>query len=159
MSDAPAPEATAEFAEQMGDLFDQVGLSRIAGRLFGFLLVCQPSEQSANDLSTAVQASAGSVNTQLRLLVGLGLIARRGRVGSRQYLYHVQPEAWSGLLAGRIRLVARLRELAEQGLKIVGDAPDSRKRLQAMRDFYSFFEAEMEALIARYAEQQGFKAD
>ena len=146
----PVIPVPRDFIEQMGEVYDQIGLSRIAGQLFGLLLVCDPSEQSAQDLARVVRASAGSVNTQLRLLVGLGLVARRGRPGSRQYLYRIQPEAWSGLLTGRLRLVGRLRELAELGLASVGDIPERRDRLQAMRDFYTFFEAEMSALIERY---------
>ena len=152
----PPPD---DFLDQMGDFFDQLGLSRIAGRLFAFLLVCDPPEKSAADLTEAIQASAGSVNTMLRLLVGLGLVSRRGRVGTRQYLYRIQPDAWSGLLIGRLRLVGRLRELAELGLERVGDAPGGRDRLQAMHDFYAFFEAEMGVLIERYLSLQKSRKD
>ncbi|MFQ5528157.1 MAG: GbsR/MarR family transcriptional regulator [Thermoanaerobaculia bacterium] len=151
MKDNPALE---DFLEQMGDFFDQLGVSRIAGRLFAVLLVCEPPEISARDLSQAVRASAASVNTQLRLLVGLGLVGRQGRVGSRQYLYRIQPGAWSGLLTSRLRMVSRFRELAELGLESVGEVPSQRNRLSAMRDFYAFFEREVEAVITRYLEQQ-----
>jgi DNA-binding transcriptional regulator GbsR (MarR family) len=154
MSKSVAEDNQRDFVEQMGDFFDQLGISSIAGRLFGHLLVCDPSEQSADELSSAVRASSGSVNTQLRLLMGLELVKRRSRVGSRQYLYRIEPSAWSSLLAGRVRLISRLRELAELGLASVGSAPGGRDRLRAMHDFYVFFEGEMSAALERYQAQK-----
>jgi len=138
----------------MGDLFDQLGVSRIAGRLLAVLLVCEPPEMTANDLAAAAQASAGSVSTQLRLLVRLGLVRRQGRIGSRQYLYRIDPGAWSELLNARLRMVSRFRELAELGLESVGETASQQERLVAMRDFYAFFEREVEAVIHRYLERR-----
>lgn len=140
--------------DPMGDLFDQLGISRVAGRLFGFLLTCDPPERAASELAAAVGASTGSVNTMLRLLIGLGLVSRTGVARSRRYLYRVHPEAWSGLLLARLRLVDRLRALAALGLEQVGRSPRRRDRLEAMHDFYTFFSSEMSSLIERYLAQQ-----
>ena len=42
------------FQERMGDFFERMGQPRIAGRLFGYLLICRPPEQNAAQLKDAV---------------------------------------------------------------------------------------------------------
>ena len=61
--------AIAEFTARMGDFFERIGLPPIGGRIFGWLLVCDPEEQDAAQISAAVEASAGSVNTMARMLI------------------------------------------------------------------------------------------
>ena len=51
-------------------------------------------------------------------------------------------------------MVSRFRELAELGLESVGETASQQERLVAMRDFYAFFEREVEAVIHRYLERR-----
>jgi hypothetical protein len=49
----PAPAPTAEelaFVEEFGRLLEEEGAPRIAGRILGWLLICEPPHQSFNDL-------------------------------------------------------------------------------------------------------------
>ncbi len=48
-----------EFVEQMGGYFESRSLTRLAGRLLGWLLVCDPERQSSEELATALAASSG----------------------------------------------------------------------------------------------------
>ncbi len=140
----------SEFVEQMGDFFDRIGQPRIAGRLFGYLLICDPPQQSAADLQQAISASAGSVNSMLRLLQVTGFVDRHGQAGGRKLWYRINPGAFSRVLTLRMQLVSELREMAELGLQAVDVQSDCADRLLEMRDCYAFFEQEFPALVDRY---------
>jgi hypothetical protein len=138
------------FVDRMGDLFDQIGHPRIAGKLFGYLLICDPPEQNAAQIREAVGASAGSVNTTLRLLQGVGFVERRGEPGSRRLWYRIAPGAFARVLTIRMQLVSQLRAMAEMGLAEVGQHSARASRLREMRDCYAFFEQDFPALLERY---------
>lgn len=138
------------FHDRMGDFFERIGLPRIAGRLFGYLLTCDPREQNAAQLREAVSASAGSVSTMLRMLQGAGFVERRGERGGRRLWYRISPGAFSRVLEHRMELVSDLRALAESGLEELGPESEGADRLREMRDCYAFFEREFPAVIDRY---------
>ena len=151
---APAP-SPPPFHDGMGDFFDRLGQPRIAGRLFGHLLVCSPPEQNAAQLQEAVGASAGSVSTMIRMLRRVGLVDARGERGGRRRWYRIAPDAFSRTLSARVALVSELRALAEEGLDAVEPGGEGAGRLEEMRDFYAFFEQELPALIERYQASRG----
>ncbi len=62
--------------------FEEMGFPRMAGRILGWLLICDPPEQSAGQLAGVLQASKGSLSTMTRLLIQMGLVERVGLPGS-----------------------------------------------------------------------------
>lgn len=140
------------FAERMGNFFDRLGQPRIAGKLFGYLLVCDPPEQNAVRLREVVSASAGSVSTMLRILQASGFVERRSEPGGRRLWYWIAPGAFSRVLTMRMQLVGELRALAETGLAEMTPAERGKRgeRLREMRDCYAFFDREFPALVERY---------
>lgn len=145
------------FLEGIGLIFEDGGLPRMAGRIFAYLLVCEPPEQSATDLARAVPASKGSISTMMRLLGHTGLVERLTRPGQRGTYYRVRTGALSQLLRAHMAQVTAFRELADHGLSLLaGRSAESRRRLQDLRDLYAFLEREMPMLIARFeAERKG----
>lgn len=72
-----------EFVEQMGGYFESRSLTRLAGRLLGWLLVCDPERQSSEELATALAASSGGISTNARMLIQFGFIERLAVAGDR----------------------------------------------------------------------------
>lgn len=70
-----------EFVEQMGGYFESRSLTRLAGRLLGWLLVCDPERQSSEELATALAASSGGISTNARMLIQFGFIERLAVAG------------------------------------------------------------------------------
>ena len=146
----------AHFVEDVGMFFDANGLPRAAGRMLGWLLVCDPPHQSADALATALQASSGGVSQNARLLMQAGYVDRIGISGDRRSYYRVRPHAWSRMLDESQARTARLRELAEEGLAaLAGTGEEHRRRLTEMRELFAFVEREFPALVRRYHEQTG----
>ncbi len=139
------------YVEEFGLAMERRGLPRAAGRLFGWLLVCDPPEQSPADLMEVLHSSTGGVSQSLRLLMQFQLVERVGRLGSRRAYYRIAPGAWETTMARHVAETARFRELGQRGLALLADTSEaSRDRLVEMTDFYAFLEREMPEMIQRY---------
>ena len=143
------------FIEDVGLVFEQFGLPRMAGRIVGRLLLSDPPQQSTNELADALQASKGSISTMTRLLIRVGLIERLSLPGVRHDYFRIRPGAPQHLLEQKAELVTVFRQLAERGLKLIeGKASLIRQGLEEMRDMYVFFEQEFPALLERWEQER-----
>lgn len=155
-SPRPDEQALREFVEDFGLAMDGAGLPRAAGRLFAWLLVCDPPEQTAADLIKALNSSTGGVSQSLRLLIHFQFVERFGRPGDRRSYYRVAPGAWERVMAAQHADTIRFRRLGDRGLEILASTPGHRRtRLVEMTAFYRFLEAEMPALMQRWADTRG----
>ena len=144
-----------QLVEDVGLSLDGFGLPRIAGRIVGWLLVCDPPHQSADELQQVLSASKGSISTNVRLLRQRGVLERVSLPGQRRTFYRISSRSWSEQLRARMATISSLRRLAERGLELLENEPATRrKRLSQLFDIYSFLEQEMPVLLDRFARQQ-----
>ncbi|MGJ3245520.1 MAG: GbsR/MarR family transcriptional regulator [Elainellaceae cyanobacterium] len=143
------------FVEEVGLMFERVGMPRMAGRILGWLLISDPPQQSSGDLANVLQASKGSISSMTRLLIQIGLIERISLPGRRRDYFQIKPNAWSQMTKQRVEQIAAFRQLAEKGLDLIHDAPSPLKqRLREMRDIHAFWEQELPVLHARWEQTQ-----
>lgn len=139
----------------MGLMFEMVGMPRMAGRIFGWLLISDPPQQSSGSLAKVLQASKGSISSMTRLLIQIGLIERVSLPGQRRDYFQIKPNAWTQLTKQRMAQVTAFRQLAEKGLDLMSNAsPELKQRLQEMRDIHAFLERELPQLDARWIQEQ-----
>jgi DNA-binding transcriptional regulator GbsR (MarR family) len=138
------------FIEDISLYFEQMGLPRMAGRVLGVLLICDPPAQSLTDLCEILQASKSSISTTTRLLIEMGLIERTASPVPRQVYFQFKPGGWVVFIRQRLRLWASLHEIAERGLGLLQDLdPALRERLQEAHDMFSLIEDELPGLLER----------
>ena len=143
------------FIEQMGLALGMVGLPRMAGRIFGWLLISQPPHQSTNELVEVLQASKGSISTMTRLLIQLKMIYRLSLPGERRDYFCIKPGAWSQMMKAQMAGITAFRQSAEKGLELLATKnPEHRLRLEEMRDFNAFWERELLILNQRWEEER-----
>ena len=144
-------EEYRRYAEDVALHFEQAGLSRTAGRIFGWLLISDPPRQTMNDLVDGLQISKSSVSVATRLLVEIGLVQRLSLPGERRDYYRVVEGVWPAMMHQRKKQLTEFRQLAEQGLEMLAGEPAARQhRLREMRDFYAFIEKEFPRLLERW---------
>jgi DNA-binding transcriptional regulator GbsR (MarR family) len=152
------PAATAaelHYVEEVALGFERQGLFRMAGRVLGWLLICDPPEQTFGQIAEVLQASKGSISAAMKFLAPAGLVERISRPGERRDYYRCRPGAWAELARDQSRLYEEFRKLAQRGLELLADAPAARReRLQDMHDFYAWLEREMPALWERWRREQ-----
>ena len=138
-----------EFAELIGRLFEEARSSRISGRIVGFLLICDPPEQSQPELVEALAVSKASISTELRTLIHLGLVERTTRLGDRRSYYCVSEQAWPQLIRRRMHTIDGFARAAVVGLASIPDAsPHRRRRLELVRDVYTRMSRAMSEALA-----------
>lgn len=143
--------AHLSFVEDVAIAFEQGGLPRMAGRVIGWLLICDPPEQSSAQLAAVLQASKGSISTATRLLVPSGLVERRSQPGQRRDYFRIRPEAWVELVKVRLNQVTSFRQLTERGLTLLEPGPtDRRARLEDVNELYAWLEQELPGLWERW---------
>lgn len=143
--------------EEMGLLFEQYGAPRMMGRVLGWLMVCDPPEQSAAELARTLRASKASISTVTRTLVQTGLVQKIARPGVRAVYFRLRPEAaGTALIRERLRAVTLFRSLLEQALDTLKEAPAQRReRLHALHQLYTFFERELAEMLQRWDTARG----
>jgi predicted transcriptional regulator len=141
--------AQRRYAENAAVVLTNLGLPPAYGRLLGWLLVCDPPQQSSAELATALGLSKGSVSTGMRMLENSGFARRVSIPGRRGHAYEVVPDAMLRTgIEGKIRM---FRELMERGVEVAGgeDSPTAG-RVRLFRDFYAYYERELPQLIERF---------
>ncbi len=136
------------FVEECGLYFEGVGLTRIAGRIIGWLLICDPPHQLQSDLVEALGASKSSISVALKDLTTLYLVERFALPGDRRTFYRTSKDMWSRSFRARMHQVTDLKALSERGLEALQeDTPQRKQRLEFMRDMNAFMEAEFPKLL------------
>ena len=143
-----------QFVEEVGIVFEQTGLPRMAGRILGWLLIVDPPHQSTDELADALMASKGSISTVTRLLIQIGLIERLSLPGVRHDYFRIKPGASHQLLKDSLDQTTAFRQLLERGLELLeGKAHTNRQSLEEMHNLYAFFEREFPALLERWEQE------
>lgn len=94
-------DATDGFIEMMGRHFEEEGVARIAGRLFGLLMLVE-HDASLDELAEALKVSKGSVSSNARLLEDWGVAERVTRPGDRKDYYRIAPNMSERLIERQI---------------------------------------------------------
>jgi DNA-binding transcriptional regulator GbsR (MarR family) len=143
------------FADEMGLLLNAQGFPRIAGRVLGWLLVCDPPEQSLTDLTEALDVSKASASTAARLLLHLGVAERALGPGARRDYIRMSERAGVDMFRQRADFAAELRRTTERGLDALQGAPPTRRaRLERMRRLAAFLEREMGRLLEQFEAEE-----
>lgn len=125
------------------------GIPLIGGRILAYLLVCDPEERTAAELSEELEASTGSVSTNLKLLTSSGLVVRTTRRGRQAAQYKADPAAWANLIRRRLDALAGLRGLSAAGLRLLSGDPHRALRLRTVDEFQGWFAQEVPDLWDR----------
>ena len=141
------------YLEHWGILLEQLGGTRMMGRVLAWLLICDPPEQTAAAIARGVGASAGSVSTTTRALEQMGMIERLGVPGERSAFFRMRSGTWGRLMRRRMSHLSRMSELAEEGIRrFAGEDPERALRLREVGSYCDFIEREFPELLRRWEE-------
>jgi hypothetical protein len=132
------------------------GLPQMTGRVLGWLLVCDPAEQTAAQLAEALEASKGSISGATNMLVGMKLVERLHVRGERADRFRIRPGAWDDQV--RDQGIGEMRAMLAQGLEaLAGETVVRRARLEELDAFYAWWESRMPALYEEWLEYKKTK--
>jgi DNA-binding transcriptional regulator GbsR (MarR family) len=130
--------ASADYIKQFMAFGAAFGLPPSVAKVLGYLLICEPARQTAEQVQTALNLSVGAVSAALTML-SQGTLANRIKIpGDRHIYYELEPLGWQRAFEKRMATLEYGQQIAEAGLVLNKDNP----RLIAMRDMYAYFTAE-----------------
>lgn len=153
MSELPR-ETMLDWVEQVATFCtEQWGLPPITGRILGWLMICDPAEQSAGQIAEAIGASRASLTSNMRQLVAAGFVRRRSRPGDRTTYFWVDDDAWQKVIRARFDSMTAFRDIAIEGMELVGDESAQADRMRSARDAFEW----MADLVSRGPEPPSTK--
>ena len=148
-----------QLVEEFGLLYEQMGVTRMAGRVSGYLLMCDPPVQSLTQIAEALGVSKAAVSGAAHVLLQFGVVELVAEPGQRGDFYRALPGQMDSML--RLDHVRTLHALLERGLASVADKDETQSNYALMHDLRSFsvfLETEIPGVIARWRRHQAESA-
>jgi len=140
------------FIERMGLTAESDGLSRIAGRLFGALLLAD-EPRSLDELAQQLDVSKASVSTEARRLLERGVAERIGKTGDRRDYYALTPDFFGQIVRFRLNRWSALHRLIRDMEADSASAPRVvRERFAYIDDVHAFVLSRVEDALAEWSE-------
>jgi DNA-binding transcriptional regulator GbsR (MarR family) len=148
----PVKPSESEFVDRMGLVMERLGGTRTMGRLWAWLMICDPPDPSLTDLAAELSLSKTAVSTVARQLEAGGII-ERVPAATREHRYRAVNGGWAQILRVQLDLVKQSLETLEYGLSILDeDRTGQRDRLEETRDFFAFTVQDGDEMLHRWQE-------
>jgi DNA-binding transcriptional regulator GbsR (MarR family) len=141
-------DPVSDVVEQTGVWFSSLGVPRAAGQMFGYLLACDPEEQSATAIAEGTGMSRASVSSSAKLLLSMGALEERHRVGDRKTYYRMRRDWWIVMATAKISGFEQLADMARRTLAAGG--LDRTDGLEELVEFSEFWATEIPRLAERW---------
>ena len=120
-------DAEITFADHTGRFYARrYGMAPVVGRLLGYLMICEPREQSIADLADALLASRSAISGAVKALEQLGLVRRSRVAGERMDRVGIDLTSQRAFGFDPTEYQEQA-ELAREGLAMLTDAPPERR--------------------------------
>ncbi|MDN4478613.1 GbsR/MarR family transcriptional regulator [Demequina lignilytica] len=140
-------DAQHQYVDKVATFFTMFGSTRAWAEILGWLMICEPAERTQAELAEDLGLSAGTVSTQLRTHVQLGMVEQVRVRGERVQRYRLKPGAWREVMTSELGRIQALGDLASAAAPVMpGDRPD---RVTELGDLAGFFAREWPPLMAR----------
>jgi predicted transcriptional regulator len=147
-------EAVRAYVENLALTLNQIGLPRMAARVFATLTAAESGRLTAAELAGELSVSPAAISGAVRYLDQVGLAGRERLPGERRDHYRLYDDFWFASFLKRDRMMRMWQQATEQGIAAVGADTAAGHRLARMADFLDFIATEIPALFDRWHEQR-----
>jgi biotin operon repressor len=158
MQDSAQRRAERLLVEEFGLLLEEMGGTRMEGRVLAWLLLADPPEQSLTEIAATLGVSKAAVSTAARSLLQSHAVERVVEPGRRGDFYRCIPSKFESVLG--IDHVVAFGHLVDRALELVAGRDQTHSNyalLREMRDFIDFLEAEIPGLLSRWQARRAAK--
>ena len=151
--------AQRELVEEFGLLYEQMGSTRMCGRVAGWLMLGDPPVQSLTEIADGLRVSKAAVSTSARLLLQTRVVERVSEPGQRGDFYRMLPVDAGGIMP--LDHVHTLNNLLRRAIASVADRDHTHPNYALMSELLqltAFIEAELPELLSRWRERCGAAA-
>ena len=106
-----------EYVEEMAVFFETLGLTRMAGRIQGYIMTSQEELVCFDELVEGLRASKSSISTNLKSLQTIMFIKAVTKPGDRKTYFCLTPDMdWTLYYKNRITAMYQMNNLFRKGL-------------------------------------------
>lgn len=129
------PQRVRDWVERVATFVsEEWGLAPITGRIMGWLMACDPPEQTAGEIADAIGASRASLTTSMQLLTSIRLVRRFRKPGERTVYYQIEDDAWEKVIRQKLAAFTAFGRLADEGLELGWDDETKTRRIRSAKD-------------------------
>jgi DNA-binding transcriptional regulator GbsR (MarR family) len=145
-----------EYIEECGLIMEKAGLTRMVGRIIGYLAVSDKETVSFEEFTEVLQASKSSISTSVKMLTTMNLIKPATIPGDRKTYYRLAPDyCWSQIMRLKTGILSTMHAMFMKGLEFrIRKADNTTKWLTEAAEFYKFMENEIPALLDKWEERK-----
>ncbi|WP_338814713.1 hypothetical protein V9L05_05605 [Bernardetia sp. Wsw4-3y2] len=138
--------------EEMGVVFENLGLTPMHGRVFAFLLLSEPPYQDFYAIQEFLKASKSAISTALKFLTDRKMVQYITFSGDRKRYFQVNVEGWLENTKERLQYVSTLKELHQ---KVLRNRSDDRyvefnEKLAEIIDFHSQLNKHLQEFVIEW---------
>lgn len=144
------------FIEETGMLFENLGTTRMSGRILGYLMITDKEVVSFDELCQVLQASKSSISTNIKNLVTLHYVKPLSLPGDRKTYYMLSPELdWVDALMRRVELLKVMNKLFHKALDLRVNKNDKPSEwLKMTVEFYEWVTIEYPKFLQRWKKEK-----
>ncbi|MCU1687357.1 MAG: MarR family transcriptional regulator [Amycolatopsis sp.] len=143
-------DAVRRYVENLGLVLSQLGMQRMAARVFAAVMVTDEGRLTAAELAEQLSVSPAAISGAVRYLEQVGLLLKEREPGERRDHYRLYDDLWYSTFLKRDRNLIVWRDAAADGIVALGADTRAGKRLTEMQDFLSYLLREIPALYERW---------
>lgn len=138
----------SKIIEKFGFYFDEIGMNKTYGRLFGlFMVSAEPISMS--QIIDILKISKSTASTELRRLLQMGYIEKVLVEQERADFYRLVKDVWAKHFLQKIEVIKKLHSIVKQ---IPKQELKSLPHLKQMGFYCEFMREELERLVKKYSQ-------
>ncbi len=147
----PMTDEQHAYVDRVATFFTMFGSARAWAEILGWLMICEPAERTQAEIAEDLGLSAGTVSTQLRTHVQLGMVEQVRVRGDRTQRYRLRSGAWFEVMASELGRIQAMGEIARAAAPVLPE--DRPERVTELGDLADFFAREWPPLMERMSAQ------
>ena len=136
----------SEFIDQLGQVAESGGMTRITGWIWGLLVICGEALAPA-EIARILQISRASVSSSIRILEAQDLLVITTRPGDRQRYFAMREQPYRSMVQQHAKRAAAHIDVVQRALKQI-DRPEARQRLRDLDRFYKVMQSGYASMLA-----------
>lgn len=141
--------------ERIALMLADMGMPRMAARVFAYALADDADRYTAADLSSGLRVSPAAISGAVRYLVDVRLLFKEREPHTRADLYRLHDDdVWSKIMDARIPLMEQWEAALDDAMEEVGTSRPGGRRLLETREFWVFMRKETIESMERWKEHR-----
>lgn len=138
------------YIEETGLLLEKLGMTRMAGRIFGYLIVSDEEQASFDQIRKALQASKGSISGTMKQLLQIGMVEAVSLPGDRKTYYRLSKMKIEDILRSRMSQFNAFADILAKGEALKSEKDEISDWLIEASTFYRWVGGQIDEIITKW---------